>query len=346
MARRQHLRAGKARDPSSCGVGVDDATGPFGNKGGMTLSGEAFALLAAAFFAASGVAVAKGVARRGHQGHQGGDHGVALSILITVVLAAAVWLATPGAGAIVSAGPALYTGILWFAVSGVLTIFLGRTLLYQSIAHVGAIHSSMLLRLHPFFSLLLAGVILGEAISTTAGAGMALILLSFGLLLRRTFGTEARAPSAKHEGRPSPIHYAYGPASAFSYGLGNIARKHALAIVPDSSFGTLISALAGVVSVAVAALFMERYRSAFTGVFRNASRWQVAAGLFASAGQLAQFAAIKHIEVSRAVMISSAEIFLSMFLAVYVLKTEKRPDAMTLLAAALAMVGVVLVAAG
>jgi drug/metabolite transporter (DMT)-like permease len=66
----------------------------------------------------------------------------------------------------------------------------------------------------------------------------------------------------------------------------------------------------------------------------------------ASAGQLSQFAAIQHIEVSRAVMIASAEIFLSMFLAVYVLKTEKRPDAATLLAAAMAMLGVVLVAAG
>jgi len=91
---------------------------------------------------------------------------------------------------------------------------------------------------------------------------------------------------------------------------------------------------------------VDRYRGAFMGVFRNATRWQFTAGIFASAGQLAQFAAIQHIEVSRAVMIASSEIFLSMFLAVYVLKTEKRPDALTLLAAALAMLGVILVAAG
>ena len=46
------------------------------------------------------------------------------------------------------------------------------------------------------------------------------------------------------------------------------------------------------------------------------------------------------------VMISSTEIFFSMFLAVYVLKTERRPDGMTLVAALTAMAGVVLVAAG
>lgn len=309
----------------------------------MTLSGEAFALLAAVFFAGSGVAVAKGVIRGG----QHGDHGALLSILITAVMAAAVWLATPGSGAIAGAGSGLYAALWWFAISGVLTIFLGRTLLYQSIAYVGAIRASMLLRLHPFFSVLLAAILLGEAISGTAGAGMALILLSFGLLLRRTFGPEAGAKGgARPEGWPSPLHYAVGPASAFSYGLGNIARKHALSILPDSSFGTLISALAGLVSFAAAALFIDRYRAAFTGVFRNASRWQIAAGVFASAGQLSQFAAIQHIEVSRAVMIASSEIFLSMFIAVYVLKTEKRPDALTLLSAAMAMLGVILVAAG
>jgi drug/metabolite transporter (DMT)-like permease len=315
----------------------------------MTLSGEAFALLAAVFFAGSGVAVAKGVAHGGRHG----DHGALLSILITVIMAAAIWLATSDGGAVAGSGSALYWGIWWFAVSGVLTVFLGRTLLYQSIASVGAIRASMLLRLNPFFSVLLAAVILGEAISGTAGSGMLLILLSFGLLLQRTFGrasAEGARPPTHDAGslpaRPSPLDYAYGPASAFSYALGNVARKHALIIVPDSNFGTLISALAGLVSFAVSALFVPRYRVAFLGIFRKTSRWQVAAGICASAGQLSQFAAIKHIEVSRAVMISSAEIFLSMFLAIYVLRTEARPDAPTLLAAAMAMLGVVLVAAG
>jgi drug/metabolite transporter (DMT)-like permease len=307
----------------------------------MTFSGEAFALLAAVFFAGSGVAVAKGVA----QGRGRGDHGALLSIFITVLMAAAMWLAASGGG-VASSGPALYWGVWWFAVSGALTVFLGRTLLYQSIAAVGAIRSSMMLRLNPFFSVLLAAILLGEAISGTAGSGMLLILLSFGLLLHRTFRRTAAERARPAHARPSPLDYVHGPASAFSYALGNVARKHALGIVPDSNFGTLISALAGLVSFAAAALFVPRYRAAFFGVFRNTSRWQVAAGVLASAGQLSQFAAIQHIEVSRAVMITSAEIFLSMFLAVYVLKTEKRPDALTLLAAAMAMVGVVLVAAG
>ncbi|HYI89655.1 MAG TPA: DMT family transporter [Beijerinckiaceae bacterium] len=304
------------------------------------MTGEALSLLAAFFFAVNGVMVAKGVA----EGDGRGDHGALLSIIMTVAMAAAVWVVTADTGSWRVPNVALAAGVWWFAVSGILTIFLGRTLLYQSIASIGAIRASMLLRLHPFFSVLLAALILGETVGAVAAGGMLLIMLSFALLLRRAFGQ--RPPGTAAEASPSPLDYVYGPASAFSYAFGAIVRKHALGLVPDASFGTLVSALTGIVSFAVAALFVERYRYAFKGVFKNASRWQVAAGLFASAGQLSNFAAIQHIEVSRAVMITSAEIFLSMFLAVYVLKTEKRPDAVTLVAGALAMAGAVLVAAG
>jgi drug/metabolite transporter (DMT)-like permease len=308
--------------------------------------GEAFAVLAAIFFALSGVTVAKGA------GHGGGDHGALLSIILTAVMAALLWLPTASLERLPGARAALYAGVAWFAVSGLLTVFLGRTLLYQSIAYLGAIRASTLLRLNPLFSVLLAALILGEAISGVAGTGMTLIALSFILLLRRSlaaFGRgkgEPQPRAAATETAPSPVHYVFGPASAFAYALGNVVRKHALAIIPDSNLGTLISAVAGLIGFAVSALFIARYRVAFLGVFRNATRWQVAAGVFASAGQLCQFAAIQHIEVSRAVMISSTEIFFSMFLAVYVLKTERRPDGMTLVAALTAMAGVVLVAAG
>src|SRR5688572_598802 len=54
----------------------------------MIFPGEAFAVLAAVFFAASGVTVAKGA------GHGGGDHGALLSIILTAFLAALFWLPT------------------------------------------------------------------------------------------------------------------------------------------------------------------------------------------------------------------------------------------------------------
>jgi drug/metabolite transporter (DMT)-like permease len=154
---------------------------------------------------------------------------------MTVAMAAAAWIVMADRGTLQMPSAALAAGVLWFAVSGILTIFLGRTLLYQSIASIGAIRASMLLRLHPFFSVLLAALILGETVGAIAAGGMLLIMLSFALLLRRAFGQ--RPPAAQGtavEARASPLDYVHGPASAFSYALGAIARKHALGLVPDT----------------------------------------------------------------------------------------------------------------
>src|SRR5829696_598005 len=82
MARGQHL------SPASiCCLAADAPATPLRPVGTpeMTLTGEALALLAAVLFAASGTAVAKGVSERGGRG----DNGALLSILITVVMAAA-----------------------------------------------------------------------------------------------------------------------------------------------------------------------------------------------------------------------------------------------------------------
>ena len=154
------------------------------------MTGEALSLLAAFFFAVNGVMVAKGVAA----GDGRGDHGALLSIIMTVAMAAAAWIVTADTGSLRVPDMVLAAGVWWFAVSGILTIFLGRTLLYQSIASIGAIRASMLLRLHPFFSVLLAALILGETVGAVAAGGMLLIMLSFALLLRRAFGQ--RPPAA------------------------------------------------------------------------------------------------------------------------------------------------------
>ena len=309
------------------------------------MPGEAFALFSALAFAAASVAVAKGVV------HRGGDNGALLSVIITAFSAAGLWLAFGSPSSLQPTGGPFYRGLAWFAFSGLLTIFLGRNFLYRSIEHLGAIRSSALKRLNPLFAVLLGAVILGEVISAVAGAGMLLIVASFGLLLQRSLGA-LRASAPTPAGRmaaetvPRPIGYAYGSGSAFAYSLGYVARRFGLDALPDSNFGTFVSALAGLASFGIAALFLKSYRRIVLGVFRYANRWQVVAGVMASAGQLSQFAAIQRIEVSRVAMISSIEIVLSMIIAVYVLKTERRPDARTLTVAGLATAGVILVAAG
>ncbi len=56
------------------------------------------------------------------------------------------------------------------------------------------------------------------------------------------------------------------------------------------------------------------------------------------------FAALAYEKVSTVVMISSLEVFFSIFLSTVIFRIEKRPRALVFLAAALAIVGVLLIA--
>ena len=293
-------------------------------------------MLAAFSYAAAGVSVAK-------SGPGSGDNGAFLSIVVTALAASLVW-----ALAYALQGPAAQSydgrGIAWFVASGLLTIVIGRALFFKSIVHLGAIRASAVNRLIPFFSVLLAALLLGEVITLQAGAGMLLIAISFALLIGRLLSRQS-GQRTQATGQPHRLFsYVFGAASALAYALGYVARKFGLAHIADSNLGTLIGAAAGLAGYLVACLFSTQYAETLKNLFATTTRWHVLAACFISVGQLSQFAAIKFIEVSRVAVITSTDIFISIFLSVYVLKTETRPDVATLVAAILATAGVALVA--
>jgi drug/metabolite transporter (DMT)-like permease len=300
--------------------------------------GEVLALFSGFCYAAASVSVAKSAA------YQGGDNGALLSVIITAGAALAIFAWT---GPVPNVSYGTLSGLAWFALSGLLTVILGRALFFKSIASIGPIRASAVNRLNPFFSVLLAATLLGERVKPVAGLGMALIATSFVVLIRQLLARQ-RAQAfggdtpIRSEGLPW-LAYAFGPASAFSYASGYIARKLGLNQLPDSNFGTFVGAFAALSGYLVAALFVERYRAAFRRLPSDTTRWHVLAASFVSAGQIAQFGALKYIEVSRVVMLTSVEIFVAMFLSVYVLRTERRPDPATIAAAIVAGIGVVLI---
>jgi drug/metabolite transporter (DMT)-like permease len=302
--------------------------------------GEGLALLSGFSYAAASVAIAKSA-----QG-KGGDNGALLSIFVTVLMSFVVWVASQ---AISGAANQYYSlrGIGWFAFSGLLTIVIGRALFFESIARLGAIRASAVNRLNPFFSVLLAATVLGERLAPASLVGMAIIAASFILLVHGMLSMRQTGGAAGPSGETISISaYVFGPASARAYALGYITRKIGLDYVPDSSFGTLVGAAVGLATYLTTALFVDRYRDAVHKILSDTTRWHVMAAVLISVGQLAQFGAIKYIEVSRVVMITSTEVFISMFLSVYIFRTEARPDIRTIFAAALASIGVVLITIG
>jgi drug/metabolite transporter (DMT)-like permease len=302
-----------------------------------TLLGTGLALLSASCFACGQVCISKSAVKVGD------DRGVILSVIFTAAIAGLVWLLMEAGRATAADSPVTMFGLAMFALSGVFSVALGRKFLYVSIQQLGVTRASAVKRLNPFFSVLLAFIFLHEAITGFDGIGMVLVALAFGILIRQSF---MKHKADANSSEPPPYHYIWGVASSLSYATSYIFRKQGLDAIAAPAFGTMISALAALAFFMLIALFIPRRRSDFGAVFTGVDRWMVAAGILISFGQILFFAALAVESISTVVMVSSLEVFVAAFLSIVVFRTEKRPDAVVLLAALFATLGVVAVAAG
>jgi drug/metabolite transporter (DMT)-like permease len=301
--------------------------------------GELVALLSAACFAAANVTIVRGT------GGRSSENGAFLSILVTALLSAiAMLLFRPPQG-----HHALdMRGALWFAVSGVLTIFVGRVFLYASVQHLGAVRASAVKRLNPVFSVIFGVTLMGEAMNLPMIAGMLLIFGSFALLAMQAWRSAVRAPSGDGISLRAlgNLGYLYGPVSALAYATGYLARKQGLIAMPDPNFGTLIGAVAGAVTFVLTSLFIESYASAVKSTFGRISPWLLAAAVMSSLGQILQFVALNYSTISRVALITSMEVIVTMLLSMWLLRSYERMSRATAVAAAMSVAGAMLVIRG
>lgn len=293
--------------------------------------GDLTSLLAALCWSLANVTIARGV--KG----QSADNGAFLSILLTTVLALILWLAQ----GLQRGWPQMpWSGMLWFVLGGALTIFIGRVFFHASVQWLGAVRGSSVKRLAPFFSVLLGVTLLSEPLRGTLVLGMALIFAGFAVLV-----LEARARSGAASGgrlwtNPGIV---YGVASAFGYAVGNVARKYGLLEIPDPALGTLVGALTGALMFLFAATLRDSYRDAVRSTFTRFNPWLLAAGLLSSAGQLLFFLAIEHTSISRAAMIASTEVFITILITLVWVRSRERISPSALAAAALGVLGTIVI---
>jgi drug/metabolite transporter (DMT)-like permease len=264
---------------------------------------------------------------------------VLFSVVVTIALSFVLFLALEAGQIRIAATRESALGIGLFAFAGLSAMVFGRTLVFDSIRRLGATRASAVKRLNPLFSILLASVFLSEAVTRFDLAGLAAIAIAFAILFRDSFRLDAA-------GSAGPIAYAIGAGAALAYAVAYIARKAGLAQLDAPAFGTFVSALSGFAGFALLAALSPRYRPMFRGLFKDIDRNVMAAAVLVSLGQILMFAALARESVSTVVMISSLEIFFSIFLASFIFRTESRPGMTVMVAASLAVAGVVLVASG
>lgn len=299
--------------------------------------GELFALLSTTLFSAANISIGRKHRGRASRG------GAFLSIVVTFALSFSVWL---GLGLGSGFEPPAPAALAWFALAGVLTALVGRIFLYASIRHLGAIKGAAVKRLNPLFSVVLGVGLLGEMVSLPMALGMALIAASFAVLIRQSLRS-ARGEEAVHARgtleRIANLGYLHGPVSALAYATGYVARKQGLLATPDPLLGTMVGAATGIVCFGALALAIGSLRSDVRATFSEFNPWLWLAALFTSFGQLSYFAALEHTTISKIALITSMEVFVTMFLTRIVLHAEERVPREVWLAAAFGAAGTLLV---
>ena len=302
--------------------------------------GEFFALLSALCFATANVTITKGSVTGD------ADNGAFLSILLTAGVAMIAMFVFGGVPAAASLN---LRGLAWFALGGVLTAFVGRIFLFASVQALGAMRASTVKRLNPFFAVILGVLILEESLGGWMIPGMILIFVSFLYLARDSWSRASAitptpgAAVATISSRLFDLGLVYGPISAFSYALGYLARKQGLNTIPDPFLGTAVGAVAGIAAYVLASLVIASYRKSIANAFTRINPWFYFTGLLASFGQLSYFVALSHSTVSRVALISSMEVFITIFLSLWIFRTREKLTTNTLIAACLGVAGTALI---
>ena len=107
--------------------------------------------------------------------------------------------------------------------------------------------------------------------------------------------------------------------------------------------GTMIGAAAGVVCFCLFAIVVTTMRTEVHRTFTEFRPWLWLAGLFTSMGQLLYFAALNYSSISKIALITSMEVFVTMFLTRLVLRGEEPLPREVVIAASLGVIGTMLV---
>jgi drug/metabolite transporter (DMT)-like permease len=300
-------------------------------SGSLFLLGDALALVSATCFAVSNVTIARGARPEAE------DNGAFVSLIITTLIAGAGWIAVGMARGFM---PVTARALLWFAGAGVFTAFVGRVFFYESVQRLGAMRSSALKRLNPFFAVVLGVIVLGETLTRGMTIGLALIVGSFAVLVAGTRNVKVieAAPDAARS-HLARWGYLYGIVSALGYSSGYLLRKMGLAEAHDALLGAMVGCFVGALMFLVTAIFSADYARAVRATFARPNAWLIGAGVMSSFGQIFYFAALNESPMSRVALISSMEIFVTLFLGFAFLRKRERLTPALFLAAALGVLG-------
>ena len=216
-------------------------------------------------------------------------------------------------------------GVMLFFFGGALNSFVGRGLLFTSVAMLGAARAGLTKATVPVFALFGGIFILGERLGPAAWLGIGIVLLGLFLMSfdAARKGSAAELSVRKESGR---FHLAkgisLGIAAAFFLGTGNVCRKAGITLIPDTVVALAICSFFALIACLVTLLIQRKGRAMLTAI-KNIDFDYGMSGLFTSAALFTLFMSMRHIPVSIANSISATEPLFTIFF-VWLMKGGKK----------------------
>ena len=107
----------------------------------------------------------------------------------------------------------------------------------------------------------------------------------------------------------------------------------------DALLGAAVGCLVGALMFVTAAAFRDSYARAVRATFAHPNPWLLAAGVLSSFGQIFYFAALNENPMARVALVSSIEVFITLFLGAVFLRKSESVTPPLVLAAVLGFAG-------
>jgi drug/metabolite transporter (DMT)-like permease len=252
-----------------------------------------------------------------------------------------------------SGGRAVSVPTLWsvvfFALAGICSTYLGRWLVFKSIEQLGPSGSAGLQSVSPLITAALGWIFLGEVIGTIGVVGIALGiagLLAMSIGIDRSQRNTARPALSIREGsRPSFMSATLliGIGSAAAYSFSHVFRASGVRQWNEALLGALIGALAGLLVLALA------NRERMPEYVRQARSNPKAARIFLGVGclqflaQALVIASMKYIPASMTALITMCTPLVVLPVSYFALGNHERLSWVTVLGIMITLTGITLV---
>lgn len=295
--------------------------------------GEILALASALSFGLSSIFVGRAVVRIEKKGR---DLGVLITILINTVIS------TLALGIYIAAEriPTINTNaVFYFMLVGIFSSFLGRTLFFEGITHVGPARSSAIKLFGPVFTIFIGVAFLNEKLNVLTWGGLIVVLAGLFLvaweMVLREKKKETQAPDMldaelklSNNGRRAPSRnikgIALGLLAGTSYGTATVFRKVGMQALPNAFVGTW---LAFSTSLVLYFSFMCRiygFKRLMALIKGSVDINYLYSGIFTTAAQFLILLSVKMIGVGIANTLLNTDAVFTTVLGYFVLKNRER----------------------